>query len=110
MIANNGAEFTKNINKKQQANILDLAMELAYNYYSNSFGDEFNLTVTRSREIFKGGNDDKIIKDFSARMERKERVRNVLIVGAGASHDSYKAFHTGFHLREEVKQLYEEKI
>jgi hypothetical protein len=107
MIENNDAEFTKNIDAKQQANILDLAIELAYNYYSNSFGDDFNLAVTHSRDIFKN---DKIVESFRQRMDQKERVRNVLIVGAGASHDSYRAFPTGQGLRDEVKLLYENEI
>lgn len=107
MSENNGVELTKNIDAEQEKNIRDLAIELVYNYYSNSFGDEFNLAVTRSSDIFKGHD---IVKSFREKIEKKERVRNVLIVGAGASHDGYKAFPTGFALREEVKLLYEKEI
>lgn len=101
------SSFTDNIEKSLRENVVELAETLAYNYYSNSFGDEFNLFVTRSKDIFKSKS---IVDSFREKIDKNERVRNILIVGAGASHDSYKAFPTGKCLIEEVQDIYEKDI
>jgi hypothetical protein len=97
----------ENMDKFQKENLVELAETLTYNYYSNSFGDEFNTFIAKSSDIFRDLN---IAQNFEKKFDKQERVRNILVVGAGASHDSYKAFPVGRHLIEEVITTYETEI
>jgi hypothetical protein len=89
---------------------LDLiAKELAYNYYTNSFGDadvENNVKNTAALSVFKKEISGKIKVD----LENNIRVRNIMIIGAGASHDSFKAMPLGKDLTNEMDEEYIQKI
>jgi hypothetical protein len=104
--------FTPNIiTSKLEGGLIELAAELAYNYFSNSFGDDYNMHTANCEQIFKNFEIGTISsKYFKGRFERGERVRNILVVGAGVSYDAYKAIPTGEDLVEEIKHDYEGHI
>src|ERR1700743_1388559 len=97
--------FTPNTRPVQDS-LKELAVELAYNYFSNSFGDDYNLDIAEESNIFNNmKGPDKFLKRL-----RKERVRNVMIIGAGVSADTYKAIPVGLGLVEEMKERFEKPI
>lgn len=96
-------ENIKNLRKEEYDNFCELAKELSYNYFANSFGNSERSNIVTS-DIF-----DNISwgKEFYQRSWiEKERVRNILVVGAGASYDAYKAIHIGTGLINEMQNDY----
>ena len=73
----------------------ELAQELAINYYTVSFGDYYKQNETeRIRKVFKKDIADKLIS------EKDKRRRNILIVGAGATHTSCPYIPYGVRLKK----------
>jgi hypothetical protein len=83
-----------------------LAEELAYNYFSNSFGEK-EFEKEGCLDMF---SDPAIKEKFTTKFGKGERVRNILIVGAGASNDSFASIPLGKAMTEEMKATYGDKI
>ena len=105
-------ELTENTGDPKIEKIIgEIAGELAYNYFSNSFGDKYNAEIARSEHIFKKENEVLPGCDFFQKRweiedrekDDRERVRNILIVGAGAPYDAYTAIPKGDGLIADVK-------
>jgi len=85
-----------------------LASELAYNYYSNSFGAKEKDKAAAFENAFFA--DEELMKNFGKLLKDDFRVRNILIVGAGASYDSFKCMPLGRMMQEAMKKDFEEPI
>ncbi len=91
----------------EKKNLVELAKNLTYNYFANAFGDHSKEDVA-VKHIFHG--ECKWGADFEKWRKNSERVRNILVVGAGASADMFKGIHTGNFLIKEMQEIYENKI
>jgi len=95
------------------AKLDELAMELATNYCTASFGESEKKQVKLS-DIFspkckalpdghRTSNEPPTIDDISQH-------RNILLIGAGATYDSYKCIPLGDQVIEKLREKYEAKI
>lgn len=79
-----------------------LAEQLAYNYFSNSFGES-----DKRREnwlpIF---SNSKTANDFKVKFNNFQRDRNILIIGAGVSHDSFASIPLSTTMKDEMEEEY----
>lgn len=82
-------EFTPNTIGAISDTIYELSEQLAYNYFSNSFGDDYNNDIANCAKVFKNP------AIFEERWTSRRRIRNILVVGAGACYDAYTAIPTG---------------
>lgn len=89
--------------------IKDLAEQLAYNYLSSSFGDG-NKPDLHVDEICKSDVCSDGQTKFAKKFAGEDRVRNILLIGAGASYDAYKGIPLGKGLIQEMKEQYEKEI
>lgn len=106
---------SKNIdsNKKISEALEELAYELSTNYATTSFGDKEKEDVNLGC-IF---HDDSLCiekldpeRKGNAKVMAIQRHRNILVIGAGASHDSYKCIPLGRTTVEELKKKYMNRI
>jgi hypothetical protein len=108
--------FTPNIEEKSQLIIDEIADELAYNYLANSFGDDiFNHThykdiLNQNLKIDSNINDETIGDIYNERKIQRRRCRNVLIIGAGASFDSYSGVPLGQQLVNSFEEIFVSKL
>ncbi len=99
--------------KKDKADfITDLAEQLAYNYLSSSFGDDDKPDLhLHMKEICEDnvsqGNGN---MSFAKMFQKGDRIRNILLIGAGSSYDVYKGIPVGKGLIQEVKERYVKEI
>lgn len=113
---------SSNINGDIENVLNKLAYELSTNYCTTSFGDLERSEVDLSH-IFT--NDSICLENFkktksetgttpkavqTPKVSDILRHRNILIVGAGASHDSYKCIPLGQQLIDQLKKRYEGSI
>jgi|GEM_PF-1953830 len=93
-------QYTPNvINAKVTDTLNEISEEFTYNYLANSFGDTENNHVNLE-SIVQG----KLGKELNARRERRGRCRNIVVIGAGASYDSYM----GIPLGKQMIQAFQE--
>lgn len=86
--------------------ISDISEELTYDYFANSFGDP-RIEQIRTEEIFSSMD---LARKFLSREKQEQSCRNILIIGAGASSDSYAGIPIGSQMIEELEKEYVEKI
>ena len=103
--------LTPNTDENQIARTLnEIAIELAYNYFSNSFANNYNTEIANCDRIFHQPDDDTYGPSFRERWKNNERVRNIIIVGAGAIHDAYKPVPLGADMLSAIKEIFEKEI
>jgi hypothetical protein len=118
---------SSNINDDIEKVLNDLAYELSTNYCTTSFGDlersKVNLSHIFAKDSiclnnFKNTESEKSTESKEGTPPKVSepkvsdilRHRNILIVGAGASHDSYKCIPLGQQLIDQLKKRYESSI
>ncbi|MBS1733430.1 MAG: SIR2 family protein [Bacteroidetes bacterium] len=79
----------------------EIANKLAFNYFTNSFEDNCELEDFKSAVEY-SLNDASLINEPPDSVKKK-RIRNILIVGAGASFDSFFSMPLGRDMRDEIK-------
>lgn len=109
-----GKEKNEDANKNNKSEekytdiLEDMAIELVFNHLTNSFGVSDKDQI-RIEEILndKDENYEKIRSNFEQRINKDEtRARNIVIIGAGASHDSYPQLPLGKDLIDEFKNKF----
>lgn len=101
-------DFTPNTKDENiQSVISEIADELAYNYFSNSFGNDEVRKIANCGQIFKPEQQKKIEKRWK---KPKSRTRNILVVGSGATFDAYRAIPMSEEFIEQVKKFFEKDL
>jgi hypothetical protein len=109
--------FTHNIHPDFHKKIEEIADELAYNYLANSFGDDvFNHThykdiLNPNYEIKENNPENEPIGElYNKRKIDRRRCRNILIIGAGASFDSFSGVPLGQQLVNSFEDIFVSKL
>lgn len=109
--------FTPNIDQNFHKTLEELADELSYNYLANSFGDDvFNHThykdILNGDYIIENNNPEKlpIGEVYNKRKIDRRRCRNVLIIGAGASYDTFSGVPLGQQLVNSFEEIFVSKL
>lgn len=96
----------------------EIAEELAYNYIMNSFGDKEKNSVLIDRILNTDGENyenssfkfPEMNQEMTNRIKYNQRCRNIIVLGAGASHEAYNAIPLGANMVNAFKREYAEKL
>lgn len=109
-------KYTQNIDNDCQLHLEELSDELAYNYLANSFGDDV-FNHTNYKDILRNSPSNNQISEeknlgeiYNKRKIDRRRCRNILIIGAGASFDSYSGVPLGQQLVNSFEDIFVSKI
>lgn len=97
---------------KSYTDLEELAFELGYNYLSSSFGDTdtFREAPNLQEQLKFIFNDDEWIEKAAHRIKNNERVRNIMVVGAGTSADTYRCIPLASEIMDELSAKYRANI
>ncbi len=101
---------SKNITADNESVLKELSVQFATNYCTVSFGEKEKKHV-KLTEIFKP--ESETIKKYGsgeANVELLGQHRNIVVIGAGASYDSFKDIALGKEVVENLKKKYEERL